>query len=176
MSFIGRGINTVRTVGNQIINGVKTFVGSYGAIVGKIESGGTYFDIEFDKNDGTRIGAVRAMNSGYLDLSTGFTKVNAAASADANSVLTTVAITKASNGGYKLGNGIIKNWGRIQASSTTLTVTFTKPFSSATSYAVVGMCNTGKAAFSTTQTKTNFTLDASGGVGSTAFNWLAEGY
>jgi len=45
-----------------------------------------------------------------------------------------------------------------------------------TNYGLGAMCNNSKAAFSTTQTASTFMLDASGGIGSTAFRWVAIGY
>lgn len=71
--------------------------------------------------------------------------------------------------------GLIVQWGYIKANQTTLTVTLPTVFSS-TNYGLGAMCNNGKAAFSNTQTASTFTLDASGGIGTTAFRWIAIGY
>ena len=84
-------------------------------------------------------------------------------------------ISKAANGYCKFNGGLIVQWGYIKANQTTLTVTLPTAFSS-TNYGLGAMCNNGKAAFSNTQTASTFTLDASGGIGSTAFRWIAIGY
>ena len=55
-----------------------------------------------------------------------------------DSILTTVNKSKSSNGYFKLGNGLIIQWGRMNTTSTSeCTVTFPIPFSSASSYTIV---------------------------------------
>lgn len=63
----------------------------------------------------------------------------APASSVANSILTTTAITKAANGGVKLGNGLIINWfaGSI-TSATEYTWTYRIPFTTSSTYGVFG--------------------------------------
>ena len=57
-----------------------------------------------------------------------------------------------------------------------MTITFPISFSN-TNYTIGGTCNTGKAAFVPERTsKTQFKLDASGGIGSTTIYWIAIGY
>ena len=71
--------------------------------------------------------------------------------------------------------GLIVQWGYIKANQSTLTVTLPTAFTT-TNYGLGAMCNNSKAAFSVQQTASTFMLDASGGVGSTAFRWVAIGY
>jgi hypothetical protein len=55
-----------------------------------------------------------------------------------DSIVTTVNISKGTNGYFKLGNGMIVQWGRMNTTSTSeCTVTFPIPFSSASSYTIV---------------------------------------
>lgn len=107
---------------------------------------------------------------------TGATFTLAPASDVGGSIVTTVNKSKASNGYIQFGNGLIVQWGRVTASRIALTITLPKAFSSATSYSISAIANTGKAAFSTTQTATTFTLDASGGIDTTSLKWIAIGY
>ena len=69
----------------------------------------------------------------------------APASDVANSILTTISKTKAGNGGFKLGNGLIVNFGHISSgnwSSNAYDVTYSIPF---TTYGRVAICRTSGA-------------------------------
>ena len=66
-------------------------------------------------------------------------------------------------------------WGYIQANNTALTVTLPTAFTT-TNYGLCAMSNNGRTAFSDRQTASDFTLNASGGIYTTAFRWLAIGY
>lgn len=66
----------------------------------------------------------------------GSTYVTAPASDVVNSIVTTVNKSKAANGYFQLGNGLIIQWGKSTATSSSGSVTLPKAFSS-TNYAVV---------------------------------------
>lgn len=55
----------------------------------------------------------------------------APASDEDGSIVTTVSKTKASNGGFKLGNGLIINWGTYGTGSGSATITYSMPYTSA---------------------------------------------
>ena len=80
-----------------------------------------------------------------------------------------------SNGYVKFNHGLIVQWGYIQANNTALTVTLPTAFTT-TNYGLCAMSNNGRTAFSDRQTASDFTLNASGGIYTTAFRWLAIGY
>ena len=63
------------------------------------------------------------------------------------SIVTTINKSKAQNGYFQLGNGMIVQWGRVTGitSNTETTVTFPKAFSSATSYTIVKNYQSNKA-------------------------------
>lgn len=120
----------------------------------------------------------RAGQSGWMSLN--FDGANnfyaSAPASDVNgSIVTTLSRYKAQNGYFKLGNGLIVQWGKVTAQSQALTITLPTAFTT-TNYSLGGMCNNGKAAFSTSQTTTTFALDASGGIGGTTIKWIAIGY
>jgi len=54
-----------------------------------------------------------------------------------NSIVTTVSKSKATNGYFQLGNGLIINWGKVTADGNNyVTITFPKAFSSSSSYSI----------------------------------------
>lgn len=97
-----------------------------------------------------------------------------------NSIVTTVNKSKAANGYFQLGNGMIINWGTQTHSSAAINVTFAKAFTS-TNYAVTAILNTSSA--STTErycpivyskSKTGCTIWIKGTEGN--ISWHAIGY
>ena len=55
----------------------------------------------------------------------------------ANSIVTTIAKSKASSGYYELGNGLIVQWGKVASGGNTyVTITFPRTFSSTSSYSI----------------------------------------
>lgn len=67
----------------------------------------------------------------------GATYVTAPASDKNGSIVTTTGKTKAANGYYELGNGLIVQWGKVASDGNTyVTITYPKTFSSATSYSI----------------------------------------
>ena len=112
--------------------------------------------------------------------SSGNCYVKAPASDVNGSVVTTVNKSKAANGYFQLGNGLIINWGTQTHSSAAVTVTFAKAFTS-TNYAVTAILNTTSA--STTErycpivyskSKTGCTIWIKGTEGN--ISWHAIGY
>lgn len=89
----------------------------------------------------------------------------------ANSILTTLSKSKASNGYFELGNGLIVQWGTSSGSGTR-TVTFPKAFSS-TNYTIVAISH------GNSYCVVEFNNKAAGSAkigNSTDFDWLAIGY
>jgi len=94
------------------------------------------------------------------------------------SIVTTVNKSKATNGYFKLGNGLIIQWGSVTAQNAVLTITLPTSFAS-TNYTVAGTTHGyGKALFISddTKTTTNFKLDLGGGIGTAKIDWIAIGY
>lgn len=94
-----------------------------------------------------------------------------------NSIVTTVGKSKTQNGYYKLGNGLIIQWGEEAATSMTGTVTLPTAFSS-TDYAVsiTGKASSNQVAFATNTYTTatfNWRRDAGNNLD---FRWIAIGY
>lgn len=96
------------------------------------------------------------------------------ASDASNSILTTIAKTKAAKGGFKLGNGMIVNWGTISDSGGT--VTYSIPFSG-TNYGIsmtrISANGTNDNDAITAVTSTNFSATIYQGGGA---HWVAIGY
>lgn len=186
MAFVGRGINTVRTVGNQTaagdksftggvtlsggavfdtknvslqsnltssgditvtgdmtLSGNKTFIGGYDNVIIKTPDRTTkYTDITFKDYNGYRRGYLRAIKTSdnydnFYCAFGDFSYIIAPASATDGSVVTTVSHKNAANGYFKLGNGLIIQWGADATSTNGRTITFPTPFTTTTSYAVV---------------------------------------
>ena len=99
------------------------------------------------------------------------------------SIVTTVNKSKAANGYFQLGNGLIVNFGKgtIPADATSASVTFPKAFSSGTSYSVITVHN--GSATTSTMTRPNYPK-ATGfdcyyndtHTSSRNFFWIAIGY
>ena len=114
----------------------------------------------------------------------GTSYVQAPASDEVNSVVTTINKSKSENGYYKLGNGLIIQWGRYPSyvSPDPQSVTFPTPFTS-TNYKAVctyfrtgGDVDSGKDHINVdTQLTTGFTFRMSD-TGAYGVNWIAIGY
>lgn len=100
----------------------------------------------------------------------------APASDKANSIVTTVAKSKSANGYYKLGNGLIIQWGTLSSATTTGTLTFPLEWPS-TNYIVVGNTsqniNRGDQVVAEFFTKTTKNCKYNS---SNACQWIAVGY
>jgi hypothetical protein len=106
----------------------------------------------------------------------GNTYVEAPASDINKSIVTTVNKNKAQNGYFKLGNGLIIQWGTVTAKNQVLTITLPTAFSN-TNYIVSGSTmDFGKALFLRGKTTTTFRLDLDGGIGTATISWMAIGY
>lgn len=99
----------------------------------------------------------------------GATYVTAPASDKNGSIVTTTGKTKAANGYYELGNGLIMQWGTSNGSGWQ-TVTFPKAFTS-TNYTIVGISKGESYCVVGTKTKSNVSVGNNVG-----FDWLAIGY
>lgn len=162
---------TVKTSGNQTIGGTKTFSST---IAGSING-----------NAATVTNGVYTTGNQTIGGTKTFSAVAYGKASDANtSILTTVAKSKASNGYFKLGNGLIIQWGRVTGitSNQESTVTFPVAFSSSTSYTIVknyqSNATTSAAdreiSFYSMTSTTAKTFTASDDTSS--FSWLAIGY
>lgn len=100
----------------------------------------------------------------------------ATASEEDNSVVTTLAKSKNSNGYYKFGNGLIIQWGLANTGGT---VTLPTPFSSTDYSVVLTRINTDtkyhSGSYIQTLTTTNFSFNGADANGS-PHKWLAIGY
>lgn len=94
------------------------------------------------------------------------------------SIVTTVSKSKASNGYFKLGNGLIIQWGTVTGSGNSRSVTYPTAFSN-TNYKLIAMFNNSSqpgrtiAYDTTTTTGCVFHLDVSTGM---TISWIAIGY
>lgn len=114
------------------VNGDGTTAHRMGEFITQLNSNGSiYSAIGVYKNEaGTTSSQIRI---GY---NTGGNVYTYAPASDANdSIVTTVAKSKSANGYYKLGNGLIIQWGRFQNSANSVAVTFPTAFSSTNYYA-----------------------------------------
>lgn len=87
------------------------------------------------------------------------------------SILTTVNKSKASNGYFQLGNGLIVQWG-FSDTSGTVTVRFPKAFTT-TNYTIVGISYGATICVVDKTSKTTSTVSVGNTVG---FDWIAIGY
>lgn len=93
------------------------------------------------------------------------------------SVITTDAISKASNGYVKLGNGIIIQWGTEENVAQNGTITFSQAFSAAPSVTLTQIATTDTAyhVYLSAVSSTNFTVKRHGDAPDD-FSWVAIGY
>lgn len=117
-----------------------------------------------------------------LDLETNI--AYATASDAIYSVVTTTGISKSSNGYFKLGNGLLIQWGRYTTVSGTdeHTISFSTPFSSATSYTIVKNYQSNHSTDALDKEVSFYNMTATGATtyspkGDTSqISWLAIGY
>lgn len=118
--------------------------------------------------------------SANFDLTNNTAYATAPASDIDGSIVTTISKKKAATGYFKLGNGLIVQWGTSSHGTAAITVTFATPFTS-TNYAVTAILQT--AAASTTErycpiayskTTTNCIIWIKGTDGN--ISWQATGY
>lgn len=129
----GTVTNGVYTTGNQTIAGTKTFSGTIVAsnkITGSISG-------SCDGNAGTVTnGVYRTGNQTIGGTKTFSAAAYGVASDAANSILTTVSKSKAERGYFKLGNGLIIQWGTDTFNTTLTQITLPTSFTT-TNYSVV---------------------------------------
>lgn len=131
----------------------------------------------------TLMARARSSNSyssiGVIQEADGSASTVAPASEANNSMVTTVSKSKAASGYYKLGNGLIIQWGYSSSFGTDSVITFPIPFSSATSYTVlaspISSTAYGYPTYIKAQTATNFT-GRRNDANKPATRWIAIGY
>lgn len=175
MAFVGRGINTVRTVGNQTIAGEKSFIEK----LEMLSNNGTITPDLLFHIPGVRYTRLVETSKG-LEVKDGgsdtLDKLFAGSSDDVNAVVTTASKNKTTTGHFQLGNGLIANWGTMNAGDNQ-NITFSKAFSG-TNY---GLCltynvnassgNYGFSAKIKSRSSTGFV-----GYGDAFSLWIAIGY
>lgn len=182
MAFVGRGINTVRTVGNQAISGVKTFKDDIsitdddntGAAINLKSSivssllleipGDTWASLNVQPNT---TGALLT----YGDRS-GFVPLYCGASGSINTAITTTSISLNS---VKLGNGVVINWGTLASGKT---ITYDIPFTGSDTYTLVfnnsaGTDGYGRGDIVASKSSTSATVD---NLCENPIRWFAIGY
>lgn len=190
--------DVVHKTDNEMISGIKTFTRD---IVRKLNSTDNWqgvlaindssdvlkgFISYLNVNNGNQVqlsctkqinGSSRYSTLGLTMLDDGRGYVTAPASDVNNSIVTTVNKSKAANGYFKLGNGLIIQWGHVAAdSSETKTVTFPTAFSNTNYYAHSNTNRSGSTGsgwgYVTSKTTTNCKLTTS----ADACDWIAIGY
>lgn len=157
----------VTLTGTQSISGTKTFLAKTNMApieLYPVDSGSPYIDFHYNNSTSDYTSRIIEQASGDLVVTTNNFTINANAFARASdtngSIVTTVNKSKSANGYFKLGNGLIIQWGRTSMKTeTTKTITFPTPFTS-TNYSV---CLTGERYTSTSVSKTDdlcFTYNA----------------
>lgn len=110
---------------------------------------------------------------GYGANGTAYTKAPACDWVD--SIVTTVNSSKSSNGYFQLGNGLIIQWGFVEATTATSgTVTYPKAFTNAASRVILNANTSGVIAYPTTETTTDFKWNKTNT--SCSIKWIAVGY
>lgn len=206
MAFVGRGINTVRTVGNQTASGNKTFTDridyktkynssdlstqDYGEInvikdINDVHIGVTRIE-DFNGILRHAIDARKVVNGSWVAGSTVAACINlltneiwgtAPASDIDGSIVTTVSKSKSANGFIKLGNGWIIQWGKN--STTDGWVSFPTAFANKCAAVIPTRISSGDAQMNIFQDaeNTRFKAKIYGGYSSSAyFYWIAVGY
>lgn len=118
--------------------------------------------------------------SGKLSARNGGNSITAAAKEDNTFVVTTAGKSKAASGYYKLGNGLIIQWGRFTNTNNTFTVTLPTPFT-ANNYSIAyGCLDSQRSGDNTITTNTTSTTNFTGWISchSTTLKsqWVAIGY
>ncbi len=180
--------DVVHLTGTQSISGTKTFLVKTNMApieLYPVSSGSPYIDFHYNNSTSDYTSRIIEQASGDLVVTTNDFTINANAFARASdtngSIVTTVNKSKATNGYFQLGNGMIVNWGYVNSwTSNAAQVTFSKAFTTTRQVAIArsagatttndggdyyvrGISNTG---FDIYRTSTN-----TGGV-----SWIAIGY
>lgn len=154
----------VKTSGNQTIAGTKTFSST---IAGSING-----------NAATVTNGVYTTGNQTIGGTKTFSAVAYGKASDANnSILTTVDKTKAANGYFKFGNGMIIQWGSVTNAISNPTVSFPTAFSNSNYSLAMVQTETGSVhpnAAYTNKTSTGFKISNGGGVDKN--DWIAIGY
>lgn len=94
---------------------------------------------------------------------------------DNGSIVTTVSKNKAQNGYYKLGNGLIIQWGFLSQVSSAGSILFPTAFSSATSYSITsGLASSSASIYFSNASSTGINYTISGT--KKDYYWVAVGY
>lgn len=169
--------NGVYTTGNQTIDGTKTFSGTIVAsnkITGSISG-------NCDGNAGTVTNGVYTTGNQTIGGTKTFSSAAYGTASDAdNSIVTTVSKNKGQNGYFKLGNGLIIQWGVVTETGATREVVFPVDFTT-TNYSVcINPTNSNSDQVYTinvnNKTNSGFTSFCGGNVSLWPFNWIAIGY
>lgn len=184
----------VHLAGTETITGDKTFQNQTFQQSTTSTSAGTYVDFVQSIN-GARRGTIRTRynNDGSYEIvlgsngtdalapegitvkRSGSTIATSAPASDANnSIVTTVAKSKGANGYFKLGNGMIVQYGR----SSTRTITYPIPFSTDTSFSIVVNNQAGTDGYGRPDSVSNLTRTSCmvGDLSGYPVRWLAIGY
>lgn len=191
--------NVVHKTGNETIAGIKTFAESYNvknnAVKGTAPSADDVRQLQFCDKNGSIIGTVFNTYATDKRNTVGFAvnKVNSASDTDRaflfavyppsgspytwclpsdvnGSIVTTVNKSKAANGYFQLGNGLIIQWGTKTDNGN---VTFPKAFTTHVSVSL--SVNNGIPNYNNI-TKTGFTANSYGASATPVFTWIAIGY
>ena len=172
MPFIGRGIKTVRTDGNQTIAGDKTFTGD---IISDniILSHDSYLTEISQQGDGN---FVIYKNNVPILADIGnilYAPNNGGATAD-GTVTTNAGASKSNNGYIAFSNGLIINWGTVGTGSSSNAVSFAKAYTQkVTILTQINYNSTNNQCGVAGESKTGFTLYHNSGIGTF---WAAIGY
>ena len=197
--------DVVNLTGAQTISGTKTFTGgvtmSSSTLLAKQDSNLEGGQINFERADNDPLstnptidllnGAFRifgADSNGVVHIPlTIDIENNVVGVVDSDvegSAVSTVAKSKSSNGYFKLGNGLLIQWGRYTTVSGTdeHTISFSTPFSSATSYTIVKNYQSNHSTDALDKEVSFYNMTATGATtysptGDTSqISWLAIGY
>lgn len=159
----------VTLTGTQSISGTKTFLAKTNMApieLYPVDSGSPYIDFHYNNSTSDYTSRIIEQASGDLVVTANNFTINAngyARASDVNgSILTTVNKSKSANGYFKLGNGLIVQWGSAYQ---TATITLPTPFTSTNYKIAVAETETGHEYSPVVGNKTT-----------TSFGWLSQRY
>ena len=128
--------NAVHKTGNETISGTKTFLAKTNMApieLYPVSSGGPYIDFHYNNSTSDYTSRIWEQASGDLVVTANNFTINANGYARASdvdgSIVTTVNKSKSANGYFKLGNGLIVQWGSWnKTDSSPVTINFSTPF------------------------------------------------
>ena len=186
--------DVVHKTGNETISGEKTFTTcirkttstSWENIISMTGNNFPYI-AGYSKDNDTALALCTFHNGNWCNIeihNSGTGGYVTAPASDINgSIITTVSKSKAENGYFKLGNGLIVQWGRKNTTSTSQhTISFSTPFSSATSYTIVKNYQSNKSTNCQDREVSFYNMTTTGATsyspsGDTSqISWLAIGY